>query len=67
MQIREPHVDHPLPTRDDFASFVNWPRDMPFHFVGAAGDNNAGDDDNDEDESSGETIGLEEASDNDEN
>lgn len=42
LQIRVPHVDYPLPTRDEFASFVVWPIDMSFHFVGAAGGNNVG-------------------------
>lgn len=66
LQIREPHVDHYLPTRDEFTSFVDWPGDKPFHFVGEAGGSNVGHAGNVEDESSEETVGLEEESDNNE-
>ncbi|KAI5410010.1 hypothetical protein KIW84_055472 [Lathyrus oleraceus] len=66
LQIHKPHVDHPLPTRDEFASFVDWHGDKTFHFVGAAGGGDVGHAGNAKDESNGETIGLEEASDSDE-
>ncbi|KAI5408750.1 hypothetical protein KIW84_054547 [Lathyrus oleraceus] len=59
LQTREPHVDHPLPTKYEFSSFVDWPGDRIFHFVGEVGGSNFGHTGNAEDESSGETIGLE--------
>lgn len=64
LQICEPHIDHPLPSRDEYASFVDWPADMPFHFIGADGGGDAGHAGDAEDESSRETISLEEASNN---
>ncbi|KAI5433295.1 hypothetical protein KIW84_020539 [Lathyrus oleraceus] len=66
LHIREPRVDHHLPTRDEFSSFVDWLGDMPFHFVGATRGGDVGHVGGAEDESSGKTINLEEASDSDE-
>lgn len=36
-QIREPHVDHSLGTRDKFWAHANWPEGRPFQLEGEVG------------------------------
>lgn len=31
LQIREPHIDYSLPSRDAFQQHTNWPKAMPFY------------------------------------
>ncbi|KAI5385039.1 hypothetical protein KIW84_071873 [Lathyrus oleraceus] len=34
VDVREPHVDHILPSRDAFRQHANWPEGMPFYSEG---------------------------------
>lgn len=35
LHIREPHIDHSLPSRQAFQQHADWPRGRPFYLEGA--------------------------------
>ena len=56
LQMREPHIDHPVGTRDDLAGYAKWPEARPtFHGGAGPSQDDSDDDDDDDDASSSDT------------
>ena len=51
LKMREPHIDHPIGTRDDLSAYARWPEGRISSHEGA-GPSQTGQDDDDDDSSS---------------